>query len=83
MYSDNEFLHPEVYQPAIEAFQAYRMTHEFHHRVYNITHEFYQELRHREAYQWYHETAQAHQQELEKMRGDINILGWFLKWRNS
>lgn len=75
MYFDNEFLHPEIYQPAVEAFQAYRMTHEF-----------YQEVQYREAcqnhYQWYRETAQANLQELEKMRGDINLLGWFLKRKN-
>lgn len=28
---------------------------------------------------WYYETAQRHQAELETLRKDINILGWFLR----
>jgi hypothetical protein len=71
MYFEDESLRPEIYQPAAEIFQAYQ-----------VTHEFYQEAQYREAFQqhcqWYYETAQSHQQELEKMRGDFNLLGWFL-----
>ncbi|MGE5655962.1 MAG: hypothetical protein ACM37W_05035 [Actinomycetota bacterium] len=52
-----------------------------------ITREFYQEVKYRqelERYcQWYYATAQQHQQELEKMRGDINILGWFRRSQQS
>ncbi|MGB3401810.1 MAG: hypothetical protein WBA77_03900 [Microcoleaceae cyanobacterium] len=72
---DHEILYPEIYQPAAEAFE-----------VYQVTHKFYQEAQYRQACQnhdqWYREVAQAHQQELEKMRGDINLFGWFSKWRN-
>ena len=31
-----------------------------------------------EAYcQWYDDTAEFHRQELEKMRGDLNLFAWF------
>lgn len=50
-----------------------------------ITREFYQEVQYREDFrrhcQWYYETARQHQEELKKMRKDINILGWFLRDR--
>jgi hypothetical protein len=46
-----------------------------------VTREFYHELEHRQAFdgycQWYYQTAERHRQELTKMRGDINIMGWF------
>lgn len=49
--------------------------------VYQATHEFYREAQYREAleeyYAWYEQTAATHRRELEKMRGDINIFGWF------
>ncbi|HEY9750367.1 MAG TPA: hypothetical protein V6C63_16910 [Allocoleopsis sp.] len=49
--------------------------------VYQATHEFYREAQYREALEayceWYEETATAHRRELEKMRGDVNIFGWF------
>ena len=45
------------------------------------TREFYQEVKIRNDRKiycaWYHTTAQKHRQELEQMRGEINILGWF------
>ncbi len=74
MYFEDESLLPEIYQPAAEVFQTYQ-----------VTHEFYQEVQYREAFQqhcqWYTETAQRHQQELEKMRGDFNLFGWFSRQR--
>lgn len=46
-----------------------------------LTHEFYQELKYRQEFeqycQWYYQTAKQHQQEFQKMQGDLNILGWF------
>lgn len=49
--------------------------------TYEFSRNFYREVAQRQAFadhcQWYHETAAKHQQELESMRGDINILGWF------
>ena len=49
--------------------------------VYQATHEFYREAQYREAleeyYEWYEQTAAAHQREAEKMRRDVNIFGWF------
>lgn len=57
-------------QPAAEILKAHQLTREFH-----------QEVEYREDFnqycQWYYETAERHRQELEKMRGDINIFGWF------
>ncbi len=45
------------------------------------TSEFYQEVKSREALKgycaWYHTVAQKHRQELEQMRGELNILSWF------
>ncbi len=45
------------------------------------TNEFYKEVKSREALQaycaWYYTTAQKHRQELEQMRGELNILRWF------
>ncbi|MBO9997537.1 MAG: hypothetical protein J7641_00795 [Cyanobacteria bacterium SID2] len=53
--------------------------------VHHVTREFHREVEYRsdfESYcQWYYETAAKHRQELEKMQGDINILGWFSRSR--
>jgi hypothetical protein len=50
-------------------------------KEYKITREFYQEVAYRQDFEryceWYYSTAKQHQQELEKMQGDFNILGWF------
>lgn len=46
-----------------------------------LTRQFYQEVSDRQEFerycQWYYETAERHQKELEKMRGDINFFAWF------
>lgn len=48
-----------------------------------LTYDFYQEVGDRqdfEAYcQWYYDVADRHRRELDSMRGDINILGWFYR----
>ncbi|MBK4730825.1 hypothetical protein JJD41_13275 [Oxynema sp. CENA135] len=50
-----------------------------------ITRDFYREVQYRQEFdrhcQWYYETAERHRQELEKMRGDLNLFGWFLRGR--
>lgn len=50
-------------------------------KQHQITREFYQEVKYRQEFesycQWYYSTAKQHQQELQKMQGDFNILGWF------
>ncbi|MGB3492514.1 MAG: hypothetical protein WBA57_07290 [Elainellaceae cyanobacterium] len=47
-----------------------------------LTYDFYREVRDRqefEAYcQWYYDAAAEHRREVESMRNDINIFGWFL-----
>ena len=52
-----------------------------------VTREFYHEVRYREEFeyhcQWYYTLAAQHQQELAKMRHDLNILGWFVRRRPS
>ncbi len=52
-------------------------------QVDQTTQEFYQEVKYREDFnnycQWYYAIAEQHQKELQKMRGDINIFGFFLK----
>jgi hypothetical protein len=51
--------------------------------TYQVTHHFYAEVKYRqdfEAYcQWYDAVAEQHRQELEAMKSDINILGWFCR----
>ena len=53
--------------------------------THQISREFYREVEQREEFneyfRWYYETAQKNQQELQKMRGDINIFGWFFRGR--
>lgn len=55
--------------------------------THQLAYEFRREAEYREELQsygeWYRLTAQRHRQELEKMRGDINILGWFNRRKNS
>ena len=61
---------PQPEQPAAESLRATQ-----------AAQEFYREVRYREDFknycQWYYATARQHQKELQEMRGDINILGWF------
>lgn len=57
-------------QPREDAFAAY-----------HVTSKFYQEVQSRAAMSrycdWYYTTAEVHRQELQQMRGELNILGWF------
>jgi hypothetical protein len=50
-------------------------------RTHQLSQEFYREVQYRQAlevhYRWYHQTAESHRKELQKMRRDINVLGWF------
>ena len=50
---------------------------------YQLASEFRREREYRQQVQdysqWYNKMAQQHQAELEAMRGDINIFGWFLR----
>ncbi|AKG23549.1 hypothetical protein [Calothrix sp. 336/3] len=49
--------------------------------THQTAYEFYQEVEIRLQLQrhseWYHRTAKQHQQDLEKMRGEFNIMSWF------
>lgn len=49
--------------------------------VHQTTHQFYREVEARAEFQrhcdWYSTTAERHRQELEKMRGELNIFSWF------
>ncbi|MBD2005291.1 MULTISPECIES: hypothetical protein [Cyanophyceae] len=57
-------------QPAAEVFATYRATHDFYREV-----QYREELK---SYsEWYYMTAESNRKELQKMRGDINIFGWF------
>ena len=53
--------------------------------TYQLANEFYREAQYRQEYQryceWYQLTAEYHRQELQKMRGDLNIFGWFCRRR--
>lgn len=49
--------------------------------VYHTSSQFYQEVQARSELkrycEWYYTTAECHRQELEKMRGELNIMRWF------
>ncbi|MBK1986079.1 hypothetical protein A0J48_000675 [Sphaerospermopsis aphanizomenoides BCCUSP55] len=51
--------------------------------VHQTTVEFYHEVETRSEFkrycEWYYKTADQNRRELEKMRGEINIMGWFLR----
>lgn len=53
-------------------------------KTYQVSREFYQEVQYRQEFdrycQWYHQTAERHRQELQKMRRDLNILSWFRRY---
>ncbi|PSB04723.1 hypothetical protein C7B64_02565 [Merismopedia glauca CCAP 1448/3] len=48
---------------------------------YQVAYEFRREVEYRQALddycQWYRQAAEAHQQEFQKLKRDINIVGWF------
>jgi hypothetical protein len=58
-------------QPEMEAIFA----------AYHATSQFYREVQTRETMSlycdWYYRTAALHRQELQQMRGELNILSWF------
>ena len=59
-------------QPVAEVLEAHQLTYEFR-----------QEVQQRQDYehycQWYAEIAAQHQWELQQMRQDIHLLGWFTR----
>ena len=62
-------------QPEIEdTFAAYQATSQFYREVQSRT-----ELK--RYCDWYYTTAELHRQELQQMRGELNILGWFRRGR--
>lgn len=58
-------------QPQVdETFASYQTTHQFYHEV--------QARSQLKKYcDWYDTTAEKHRQELERMRGELNIMQWF------
>ncbi len=61
--------------PAADIFATYQLANEFRREA-----EYRKEL---ECYcEWYRLTAARHQQELQKMKGDINLFGWFCRRKN-
>lgn len=55
--------------------------------AHQVAYDFYQEVEHRKAWQdyvqRYRAMAQQHQQELESMRRDVNVMGWFVRSRRD
>lgn len=53
--------------------------------AYQTTHQFYTEVQARSELKkycdWYYTTAESNRQDLEKMRGELNIMQWFRKTR--
>ncbi len=49
--------------------------------VNETTYQFYREVKARSEFkrycQWYYSTARSNREELEKMRGELNIFQWF------
>jgi hypothetical protein len=49
--------------------------------AYQLTFDFYQEVRHREAFehycQWYYRVAEQNRQEDVAMKNDLNLFGFF------
>ncbi|MFM7427973.1 MAG: hypothetical protein ACKO7W_23745 [Elainella sp.] len=52
--------------------------------VQQASHDFFAEVRFRQAFdaycEYYQQMAEQHRRELEAMRNDINVLGWFGSW---
>ncbi|MEA5421249.1 hypothetical protein VB712_18655 [Spirulina sp. CCNP1310] len=48
-----------------------------------LAQEFRREVEYRQDFQahcqWYRATAQAHQAELQRLRRDVNLFGWFVR----
>lgn len=64
------------------------LTHRYSYfATYRIAHEFRREVESRQALteycQWYRQTAEAHQQELTKLKQDINLMGWFNRQKSN
>jgi hypothetical protein len=55
--------------------------------THQTAHHFYREVRQRQAFeqhcQWYQQISAQHRRELEQMRGDVNIFGWFCRNRRT
>lgn len=53
--------------------------------THQLAYEFQREVQQRQEFEhyceWYRQTAERHQQEFQKMQGDINIFGWFSRRR--
>jgi hypothetical protein len=53
--------------------------------THQVSREFYREVHYRQDFQrycqWYRETAAANRRDLERMKGELNILGWFFRKR--
>jgi hypothetical protein len=51
--------------------------------IHVVTKQFYQEVQYRQEFQnyceWYYSVGEKHRQEAEKMRNDLNIMGWFTR----
>lgn len=49
--------------------------------VYRTTQDFYHEVEVRQAFeqhcQWYEQVAQQNRQDLQQMRREVNVMGWF------
>lgn len=50
-----------------------------------VSRDFYQEVAYRQAHErhceWYNRLAKQHRQEVIKMQRDVNLLGWFTRFR--
>ncbi|MEM7554176.1 MAG: hypothetical protein AAF378_08745 [Cyanobacteria bacterium P01_A01_bin.84] len=74
---------PEELSSIIPAVQSET---EEHFATYEVTQEFHSEVEARSEFkrhcEWYARTAEAHRQELEKMRGELNLFQFFRRRSN-
>jgi hypothetical protein len=74
MSEDLPHVIPSLPPEVDESFATYQATHHFYHEI-QVRLEF------KRYCEWYCTTAEQNRQDLEKMRGELNIFGWFFRRR--
>ncbi|MEA5552336.1 hypothetical protein VB713_15445 [Anabaena cylindrica UHCC 0172] len=72
MSKELPYIVPSPQSEVDETFSSYQTTHQFYHEVQTRS-EF--ELH----CQWYYKIASQNRRDLEKMRGELNIMQWFCR----
>jgi hypothetical protein len=72
MTNDFRWMFSVPHRLDLEVFQAHQLTQEFREEV-----EYRQSFDH--YCQWYAAISEQNRQELKKLQGDFNVLGWFYR----